>query len=243
MKCCKNLLEARLPVTLKIAKVPQAACPSVHPSAGSVQHLWDDWRTSPGPLLSRDVFPMCKLNRESRSGSSSPACSLERESRCCDAFPLGGSAGPVRRSGHGLLGWHRQLRDAHVRLECPSTAQQLYIWQRDRQHGSCPPEQHGHARVSWTELSGTARGTSVLTRWCFCVHQASGVGGVLLAVLHVVQRSQLDHRGAGRTCCQPANRYTDSQHHFNGCFQITNWWPGSPPMKSWPTWPWGCSQM
>lgn len=51
----------------------------------------------------------------------------------------------------------------------------------------------------------------------FVLHQARGFGGVLLAVLYVVQRSQLGHGGAGRTCCQPANRYTDCQHHVSVC--------------------------
>lgn len=38
---------------------------SVCVSTGSVQHLRDDWWTSPGPLLSRDVLSMCKLNCKS----------------------------------------------------------------------------------------------------------------------------------------------------------------------------------
>lgn len=73
-------------------------------STGSVQHLRDDWWTSPGPLLSRDVLSMCKLNCKS-SLKWSPEVLRGETSSSDVSSGCSGRAGCW--AGHGLLDWHR----------------------------------------------------------------------------------------------------------------------------------------
>lgn len=138
----------------------------------------------------------------------------------CNSFvsSSGRRGGPISRPRHGLLDRHRQLCLEHVRVTCfahhrSATTRQHHCRQY-YDHTGCRPHAQAAVRLQ-LEPSSRLQGVFFtvfkltlppLPSYLSTLPKADGRGGTLLAVVYVVQRSQLCHGCGGGAACQPADR-------------------------------------